>query len=67
MWRVFVAYFVRFISVGTENTIKSKLRISVRTVHLRGYGEHQFIDADAVIVDGSSPWVRRTRGRMPSV
>ena len=51
---------LRFISVGTENTIFGITAGISSPVHLRGYGEHSSSGTPVTNISGSSPWVRRT-------
>ena len=55
------SFFLRFIPVGTGNTLASLIDVFGITVHPRGHGEHaKFLTRHRIIV-GSSPWARGTR------
>ena len=52
---------IRFIPVGTGNTLRAHDTSGGRAVHPRGYGEHSSASAMKPAGPGSSPWVRGTR------
>ncbi len=54
-------YLLRFIPVGTGNTIFKLCDFDGLTVHPRGYGEHSKPHMSSIFFGGSSPWVRGTQ------
>ena len=54
-------WYVRFIPVGTGNTLVSQMGTLGKAVHPRGHGEHKSYLRDAREKSGSSPWARGTQ------
>ncbi len=58
---------VRFIPVGTGNTVPMGVGVSFIAVHPRGHGEHHVNTEFVFYVNGSSPWARGTLARVAGV